>query len=251
MKMFNKLTALALALVLSLACLASCKPTQKVESYKATVTTSFTSSDAAMADAIAALEKSSVTLYVYGDNLMVVSETALGDIKLNRIYTVADSVLYNNTTLKAEGKTVTEKEKAPFDQSKRDELLAKIGAGASLDVDDFNTATQNDVESASDAYTCYDIKDDAKASLVAIFAAKFEALDASVSMQDAEYYVEKLDGKVVNYILNARFVITMDSETYSVNMTIECDYDYDLSVKVSAPEDADTYTEVGYEDIIG
>ena len=246
MKRFNKLTAFTLTFVLLLACLASCKPTPAVESYKATVTTSFTSNDAAMADAIAALEKSTVTLYVYGDNLMVVSETALGDVKLNRTYTVADGILYNNTTLKAAGKTVNEKEKAAFAASEREALIGKVGAGASLDTDDFNSVTENDGTS----YTCSGIKDDAKASLTSIFAAKFEALGASVNMQDAEYYVEKLDGKAVNYILNARFVITMNGEDYSVNMTIECDYDYNANVKVSAPEGVDTYTEVTYEDII-
>lgn len=246
MKRLNKLTAFSLAFVLLLTCLASCKSTPSVESYKATVTTSFTSNDADMADAIAALDKSSVTLYVYGDNLMVVSETALGDIKLNRTYTVADGILYNNTTLKAEGKTVNEKEKATFAASEREALIGKVGAGASLDTDDFNNVTENNGTS----YTCSGIKDDAKASLTAIFAAKFEALGASVNMQDAEYYVEKLDGKTVNYILNARFVITMNGEDYSVNMTIECDYDYNANVKVSVPEGADAYTEVTYEDII-
>ncbi len=251
MKLFNKLTAASLVLVLLLGALISCQPKEKVESYKATVRTSFTSSDEAMADAIAALDKSEVTLYVYGDSIMVVSETALGDIKLDRTYTVADNTLYNNTTLKAEGKTVTEKEKAPFDQSKRDELLAKIGAGASLDVDDFNTATQNDVESANDAYTCSGIKDDAKASLVAIFASKFASLDASVSMLDAEYYVEKDGGKPISYILNARFIITMNNETYSVNMAIECDYDYNAKVKVTVPDGVDAYVETTYDDIIG
>ncbi|MBP3401856.1 MAG: hypothetical protein J6K85_02235 [Clostridia bacterium] len=250
MKIFNKLTALTLVLIMAFTCLASCGLFDSVESYKATVRTSFTSNDAAMADAIAALEKSEVTLYVYGENLMVVSETSLGDIKLDRAYTVADGTLYNNTTLNAEGKTVTEKEKAPFDQGKRDELLLKVGAGASLDTDDFNNVTES-AEGKATAYTCSGIKDDAKASLIAVFAAKFASLNAGVSMLDAEYYVEKQDGKPVNYILNARFIITINSETYGVNMTIECDYDYNSKVKVTAPDGTDAYTEVACEDIIG
>jgi hypothetical protein len=34
-------------------------------------------------------------------------------------------------------------------------------------------------------------------------------------------------------------------------MTIECDYDYDADVKISAPTGIDAYTEASYEDIIG
>ncbi len=247
MKLFNKITALSLTLVLLLGSLISCK--EKVESYKATVSTSFTSDDPAMADAIAALEKSVVTLYVYGDSIMVVSETVLGDIEMDKTYTVIDGTLYNNTILKAEGKTVSEKEKAPFDSNKRAEFIGKVGAGASLDTNDFNNVTETSLDSVT-AYTCSGIKDDAKESLVEIFGAKFAGLDAGVSIQSAEYYIEKTDGKVVSYILNARFVITLNNETYSVNMTIECDYDYDSKVKVNAPSGAD-FKETTYEDIIG
>ena len=250
MKIFNKSAALTLVLIMAFTCFASCGLFDSVESYKATVKTSFTSNDAAMAEAIASLEKSEVTLYAYGDNLMVVSGTELGDIKLDKTYTVYDGVLYNNTTLNAEGKTVTKKEKAPFDKEKQDELLLKVGASASLDTDDFNNVTESAAGKAT-AYTCSGIKDDAKESLLSIFAAKFASLNAGVSMLDAEYYVEKQDGKAVNYILNARFIITINSETYGVNMTIECDYDYDADVNISAPTGADAYTEATYEDIIG
>lgn len=246
MKLFNKATALSLVLVLLIGGLISCGP--KVESYKATVTTSFSSNDAEMAEAIAALEKSEVTLSVYGDSIEVASSTKIGDIEMNKIYVVKDGVLYNDTTLKAEGKTAIEKEKAPFKESNRSELLAKVGAGAELDTNDFTKVVESK-EKKITAYTCSGIKDDAKASLEAIFAAKFESLDADFSMLDAEYYVEKKDGKPVSYILNSRCLITIGDASYSVNMTIEADYDYDSKVEINAP-DAAGFKETSYEDII-
>lgn len=247
MKLFNKATALSLVLALLLGTLISCGP--KVESYTATVTTSFSSNDAEMVDAIAALDKSEVILSVYGDSIEVVSSTKIGDIEMDKTYVVKDGVLYNNTTLKAEGKTASEKQKAPFKESDRSELLAKVGAGAELDVNDFNKVVESK-EKKTTAYTCSDIKDDAKASLEAIFAAKFASIDADVSMLDAEYYVEKNDDKPVSYILNSRFVITIGDASYSVNMTIEADYDYDSKVEINAP-DAAGFKETSYEDIIG
>ena len=88
MKIFNKITALALASALLLISLVSC--TSKEESYKATVKTSFSSDDAAMAEAIAAFEKSDVTLYVSGSNMKIESSTKIADIQLDRSYVAFD-----------------------------------------------------------------------------------------------------------------------------------------------------------------
>ena len=52
-----------------------------------------------------------------------------------------------------------------------------------------------------------------------------------------------------SYILNARFEITLAGNTYGINMTVECEYDYNAKIKIVAPEG--DYTEVTYKDIIG
>ena len=250
MKIFNKLTALTLVLIMAFTCLASCGLFDSVESYKATVKTSFTSNDAAMADAIAALEKSEVTLYVYGDNIRAESSTKIDDITLNKAYTVYGTIIYSDTTLTAEGRTVTEKEKASFATEQRDALISKIGAGASIDTDDFNTVKENKIDNIN-AYTCSYIKDDAKASLVSIFAERMGAIDAQISLTNAEYYVEKNKDKPVSCILNTSFAIVLNGATYNIDMAIECDYDYDAKVEVKLPENASEYIVTSVDDIFG
>ena len=78
---------------------------------------------------------------------------------------------------------------------------------------------------------------------------QLDAIDATVALVDAQYNVDTLDGKVQNYILNASFEITVGGNTYSINMAVECEYDYKANVKIVAPEG--DFTEVTYKDIIG
>ena len=246
MKIFNKITALALASALLLISLVSCTP--KEESYKATVKTSFSSNDAAMAEAIAAFEKSDVILYVSGNNIKLESSTKIADIQLDRRYVAIDGILYNTTALTAGDKAANEMQKAPFGTAEKGEILLALGAGVPLDESDFNTVNENKVGKMT-ALTCTAIKDDSASALVSFFADKLDSIDATVALVDAQYNVETLDGKIQNYILNASFEITVGGNTYGIDMTVECEYDYKANVKIVAPEG--DFTEVTYKDIIG
>ena len=246
MKLYNKITAVALVVATLLISLISCAP--EVESYKATVKTSFASNDAAMVDAIAAFEKSDVTLYVKGDDVMTQTSTKVDDVQMDRTFVAIGGMLYNTTTVLVSGKSANEKQKAPFGTAQRAEILAAIGAGVPLDKNDFNTVTESSIQSMT-SYTCSNIKDDAKASLVSFFSAKLSSIGGTASLVDAEYYVETSKSKTQSYILNARFEITVNGNTYGINMTVECDYDYNAKVNISAP--SGNYTEVTYKDIIG
>ena len=248
MKIFNKITAAVLIIALLACGLISCEP--KVESYKARVMTTFNSDDADLVGVIIQIEKCEVNLVVYGDNVMAQSATKFGDIQMDKTVTVYGDIIYSNATLAAEDKVVTEKQKASFKPEQRADLLASIGAGASLDVDDFNTVNKTE-DKKGVYYICSGIKDDAKESVVKIFASKFGSLADSVEIVDTEYYVEQEGGKTTNYILNTKFAITMNGKTYNIDMTIECDYDYTSNEKVILPEGVSDYIVTNYEDVIG
>ena len=249
MKLFNKIVATVLTLSLLLCGLISCAP-KGSDSYKAHVMTSFSSDDADLVGVIIQIEKSEVDLIVYGDNVMAKSSTKFGDVQMDKTLTLYGDIVYSDTTLVAEDKNVSEKQKATFKPEQRADLLASIGSGASLDTDDFNTVKETKNKKSA-SYTCSGVKDDAKASLVKIFSAKFGSMAESVEVVDAEYYVEKTDSKATSYILNTRFAITMNGKTYNINMTVECEYDYKSKEKVSLPEGASDYIVTTYDDIIG
>lgn len=249
MKLLNKIISTSLVLALLLCGLISCTPKEE-NAYKAHVITSFTSDDADLVGVIIQIEKSEVDLLVYGDNVMATSSTKFGDIQMDKAITVYGDIIYNNTTLVAEGRTVTEKQKASLKAEQRATLLADIGAGASLDTDDFNNVKKSE-DKKSVAYTCSGVNNEAKASLLKIFSAKFGSMAESVEVVDAEYYVEKADGKATSYILNTSFAITMNGKTYNINMTVECEYDYDTKEKVALPEGTSDYIVTTYDDVIG
>ena len=251
--MAKKFTALLLVFVLSFCFFASCNKNKAENSYKATVVVSFSSSDEALAEAIAAIGSSTYTVYSHDDDLKIESAIAMDDISISRTYILKDGTIYNTTDVTAGGLVATEREKASFNGIDRNELIVSVGAGAALDADDFGTATLVDEnkKQKTETYVYTNISDESAASVTSIFASKFESLGATVALDDAQYYVEYKDDAVTSYILNASFVITMNGVSYNVNMSVECTYDYDAKFEIGLPEGADGYQVVRYDDIIG
>ena len=251
--MAKKFTALLLVFALSFCFLASCNKDKSEDIYKATVVVSFSSSDEAFADAIKGFGSSTYTLYASGSDLKIESSASMEGITVNRTYTVLDNMLYNTTDVTAGELTATEREKAQFTKIDRNELIVAVGAGAVLDANDFGKATLVDEnkKQKTETYVYSEISADSADSVRSIFAKRFEALNANVELEDAQYYVEYKDDAVTSYILNASFVITMNGVSYNVNMSVECTYDYDAKFEIGLPEGADGYQVVRYDDIIG
>ena len=250
MKLFSKIAASSLIISLLLCSLISCQPKEDVDSYKAHVITSFSSNDADLTGIIIQLEKCEVDLVVYGDNVMAKSSTKFGDIQMDKTITVYGDIIYNETTLIAEGKTVSEKQKASFKPEQRLELIGSIGAGASIDTDDFGNVSKSE-DGKAVSYLCSGINADSKESIMKLFGAKFDQIADSFEIVDSEYYVEMLNGKAQNYILNTTFAITIGEKTYNVNMTVECEYDYESTEKVVIPEGASDFIVTTYDEVVG
>ena len=249
--MRTKITALLLVFALSFCFFASCNKNKSNDNYKATVVMSFSSTDEALAAAIAKLGSTTYTVYYLDDDLKIESAIAMDGISINRTYTLSDGKLYNTTDVTAGGKTASERERADFTAIDRGELIVSVGAGAVLDEEDFGTVTLVDEnkKQKTESYVCSDISENSKASVTSIFEKKFASLDATVVLDDAQYYTEYKNDVITSYILNASFAVTMGGVTYNVNMSVECVYDYDAKFEIGLPEGADSYTEVRYEDI--
>lgn len=251
--MRTKIIALLLVFALSFCFFASCNKNKSNDNYKATVVVSFSSTDEALAEAIAKLGSTTYTVYSLDDDLKIESAIAMDGISINRVYTLSDGKIYNTTDVTAGGKTASEREKADFTPIDRADLIVSVGAGAVLDKDDFGTVTLLDEnkKQKTESYVCSEIKEESRASVLSIFEKKFASLDAKVSLDGVQYYVEYKNEKIASYILNASLAVTMDGVTYNVNMSVESEYDYDAKFEIGLPEGADSYTVVRYEDIFG
>ena len=97
--MHKKITALLLVFVLSFCFFASCNKNKSNDGYKATVVMSFSSTDEALAEAIAEFGSSTCTVYSLGNDLKIESAVSMDGISMNRTYTVKDSKIYNTEKL--------------------------------------------------------------------------------------------------------------------------------------------------------
>ena len=252
MKNIKKLTALILVLILAMSCLASCdffKDDLQMDKYVANVRMVFATDDANMKAAIDIMSASSV-LTVDGDNISVETNSVINDTSLQDSYTYVDGVVYHSTKITLDDKFAASFEKADMPAENRDALISKIGTGANITLSDFEVQEMT-TSGDSNEYACSEITDEARESLQAVFASRFAGLDAVVQLNEAEYILETYKGRTSSSILSCHFTIIMNGKSFDVTVHTYYDYDYDAIINISAPQDADKYNTVSYEDIIG
>lgn len=252
MKHINKITALALVMIVALSCLASCNMfggDLQTDKYVANVRIVYFADDEAMQATIDSMSASSV-LTVDKDNIKVDTQTALTGVMVNDSYVYTDGVIYHAKDVLVNSNSASSYEKADMPAESRDALISKIGPGANIGLADFEVQETNTSGDITE-YSCSEITDESKASLQAIFAARFAGLDAVVQLDDAEYMLETYKGRNKSSALSCHFKIIMGGHSYEITMHVYYDYDYEVDVNISAPEGADKYTQVPYEEIIG
>lgn len=259
MSVFKKISALIICAVLLCSMLASCQPETDQgndntdlpsDKYVATVTIKYTAMDAKLKEAVEAMGTPTATIYADGENVKLESEVKTDSVTAISGYTLIDGTLYHNSRVIVGYLAVSSREKAAVDSTAREELIENIGPGASIGVEDFKFSGSTE-ENGAVKYTCYNIADEAKASLIEIFGAQLSALDATVAIDSANYEVTVAHGREVSSSLVCNFIVTMDDKNYSVIMRVSYEYDYDTEVSISAPSDADMYKEVSAEEILG
>ena len=77
------------------------------------------------------------------------------------------------------------------------------------------------------------------------------SMGAEASFSEIKYNVVLSDGKYESVSVDAKYSITMAGQTYDISMSIGAEYSYGDFASVVKPENADAYTEMDYEDLIG
>ena len=202
-----------------------------------------------MKAAIDALSTTS-TLTVVGETLKLVTTASVDDISAQNEYIYIDEVLYQSRSVKISDKSVTVLERAAIGADQRDSLISKAGPGAGISIGDFLNFEINTYDDITE-YVCSDMLDDSKESLRQIIAESFEGMGAIVMIDSASYRVEIRNDRNQSSVLSCNLVINMDGVDYEVTMHLYYDYDYDADISISVPENADAYTEVSADEIIG
>lgn len=219
----------------------------KDASYTATIETSFSTTDGAMKDAVAALERSKTTLAVQGDAFSIDMQVKLGSTEMNRTYVMANGTLYHTNTLQVGEETVTVRQKATVSALDLYLTLEDVSAGATIGHDDFNTKT---LTQNGEQYrvTCTDIHGDALIALNTIFSAPFE--DATLLVNDAGYEAIIENGTYTKTLLHIDYTVLSNGESYEFTATRTTTYAYPDAVTVTAPANGADYTTVSYGDIV-
>ena len=257
MSTINKLIALLACVTLILGCLVSCLgdtpdvggEEPQSDKYVANIRIKYATNDAKMKAAIDALSTTS-TLTVVGETLKLVTTASVDDISAQNEYIYIDEVLYQSRSVKISDKSVTVLERATIGAEQRDSLISKAGPGAGISIGDFLNFEINTYDDITE-YVCSDMLDDSKESLRQIIAESFEGMGAIVMIDSASYRVEIKNDRNQSSVLSCNLVINMDGVDYEVTMHLYYDYDYDAEISISVPENADAYTEVSADEIIG
>lgn len=255
MKIFAKILSTVLIFGAVIGAFASCdgavngQQTADDGKYKINVSITYATDDAKLKDAVMAMSVNGATVLFDGENLSVDSTASVGDTSVKESYVLIDGVLYRDMSLTSGGNTATVKEKAAFDEQNRQTLLSDLGAGASVGIADFEDF---EISSSGDNtyYDCTNIKAESADSLEKIFGSGLSSVGASVSLSNAEYQKVMQGEKIVESTLSCHFTVLLAGESYELTMHMIYMYDYTSEVSIAAPEGADSYTAVSYEEII-
>ena len=271
-----KLIALMLVLSLCFGCLFSCENGDKTDetgnpqeqpsaddtnakedenlqtdTYKISVKVAFASDDEAMKAAIRNLNASATSTVIEVDknNLSITSSAEVNGYTVLKNYTLIDSTLYHHSVIRSATQVASVREWSTLTDSNIDNLLLKKGEGAGIDISDFAIINSSKTKDGR-FYECSDIFESAAKSLEEILAASFASAEAVVKLDFATYKIETAKGRNVSSTLSCNFIITMNDVDYTLTMRMYYTYDYDAQINISAPDDADLYTEVSYLEIV-
>jgi hypothetical protein len=255
MKIYTKILSVILVLGMAMSVLASCGDTGAGKNdvddgkYKINVSIIYATNDNKLKDAISAVGTNGATVMVDGDNMAVYNTVVVGNTSVNESYVLFDNMLYRDMTVIANGNSATVQEKSDFHEENRQHLLADLGVGADVSVFDFKILEITSM-GENDCFNCTDINADSAESLEKIFGAGLSGVGATVSLDSAEYQ-EIIHGEtIIESTLSCHFIILLGGVSYELTVHMNYDYDYSAEVSVTAPEGADGYNTVTYNEII-
>lgn len=246
-------------MILCIGCLAACNngnggtdsndPADlQTDIYTITTQIKFATDDPALKDAVNVMN-STMTTNVNHDDVMVSVDAGTESASVNNEYILVGGVLYHAYTVKVGEYSVSTCKKATFGDGEKDSVISKAG-GAKIGIASFLTQELS-TGSKTETYTCSEITDEARAELESLYSARLASIGASVTVDSAEYVLEFVDGRETSSTLSVSFIVTIDGQNHTLIMRQYASYDYENQQQIAAPENAESYTEVSAEDIIG
>lgn len=256
MKKIVSVALIAAMLVMSL-CMASCEVAsaaaaiQKADKalteapYTVTMSMDFECEDSTL-NAVFDAMTLEFPITVDGENVSMNMSTEVMGIKAGITMTVVDKVLYSNTTVANQ----SIKAKATLSDAEIESFMKDNNTDLPITAENFENLTMETVDGKK-VITCAGITDEGLTAMNALLSDSLTALGAEAAVGDLSMTVTIADGKYESMALTARYSVTVAGETHTVAMTMNAAYSYDDVQPITAPADADSYTEVSYSEIMG
>ncbi len=247
---------LALVLMVAMLCcmMVSCEKTdallEKADDalvnapYKVTMKTTFKADNPELNAALAA-NAVEIPIIIDGENVsMDMSIPALG-IQNSKIV-VVDKVLY----MLVEAQGITVKYKCTLTDEQFEQFMADNNATMPIEHKYFDKK-DTEKDGSKKIITCSELNQDGKDMLKERAQKMLAALGNDSEADYDEIQLELIieDGKYASQEIEMDYDISVEGVSFSVSATTKSSYDYDEDYKVTAPEDADSYTEMEYEDL--
>ncbi len=249
---------LALVLMVAMLCcmMVSCEKTDdllakaddalKNEPYKVTMKSTF-KADNEQLNAILSATEVEVPVIVDGENVSMelnIPELGIEGAKI----IVVDQVMY--MSLKVASTDVK------FKIALTDEEFAEFMEenNATMPVD-YKYYDKYEMEKDGDkkVITCKELNEDGKKMLKERAAGMLNAMnnDSDVDYDEIDFELVIKDGKYDSQKMVMDYTIEVEGLSAEITATMKSSYDYSDEYKITAPKDADSYTEMDYKDVFG
>ena len=187
-----------------------------------------------------------IPITVDGDNMALKMSTESMGISMDIGMTVVDKVLYYDMSLFGQSM----KMKATMSEENYKEFLDENGTEMPVDSAQFETLTLDTVD-GKQVITCTGITAEGLDELNKLLGDSLTAMGAEAAVGDLSYVLTIADGKYESMALTVSYSVTVDGETYTVSLTANAKYTYTEVEPITVPADADKYTEVKFDEILG
>ncbi len=213
--------------------------------YTVTVSMDF-DCDNAQLNAVFDAMSMEIPVTVDGENMAMNMSTETMGMTMGVKMVVVDKVLYYDMSLMGQNM----KMKATLNEEQYKDFVQENGAEMPIDSTSFETLTLETVD-GKQVVTCSGITTEGTAELNKLLADSLTAMGAEAAVGDLSYVLTIADGKYESMALTVSYSITVEGQTYNVSMTMNAKYSYAEVAPITAPADADKYTEVNFDQIMG
>lgn len=227
--------------------------------YTIDVKISFNCYDDEIVGIFSELEKNKTTVYVDGDRFKSTNELELKlkedgvekEYRFTSAYTLIGSVLYAELdyTLDGEGSSPN-KSYASVTPEQSAELKNEICLIGGVSAESFSVMTDGKTDEGYVAVFS-GVSDADRVLLEKMMSSLLEDSADSVSLKEAELTIEITDKTYDKAKLHAEYDVVISGKTYSVDTTVELEFDYDDVSKIYPPDNANEYQENELDKIIG